>query len=246
MVEQILTGNRANAALGLDAVQGKTHTVTAADGHLTRIAEEHYGVSRYNTVQINTVVAALADANHLTNANQIFVGQKLILPAITIPETGQATRQQAVIVQQAVVLSTEVYSNGTAVIAGPEMVSAEVVEVSYMSWHIDRNRGMVCPTQIPEDGDNWRHIPIDWNLVEIYFHGLGNVDVRGLGENAGVQCIYTPEGELVTGVLAGTRDFAPPVDPNTGAVTAGRVWRHTWLDVVPEFFFPSTQPGVAE
>ena len=225
-------------------VSGTPYIVRAGD-NLTAIAAENYGVSRYNAAQINHVVSVLAQTNHLTNASQVLVGQRLVLPAIEIPENHNKTQKPISVQVAAVVHSTDYYV-GTFIVEEPRVVVGVVEEKTYLSWHIERNFGMVCPKQIPEDGDNWRHIPIEWNLVEIYFHGLGNVDVRGLGEHAGVQCIYTPEGDLVTDELAGTRDFAPPVDPNTGEVTAGRVFMHTWLDVVPEFFVSSTQPVVAE
>lgn len=209
------------------------YTVKSGDT-LTKIAEIQYGVSRYSTVQIHAVTEALAQSNHLSNPNLIYVGKKLELPEVSIPYPSGTTQ---IVMQQSAV----VYTLGTVIVAEP-VYETQIVYVSPVDRHLKRNQDMNCPTALPPAGDDWDESEIWLNPVSIYFHGYGNTDVRGKGENAGMQCIYTPDGQLVSGELAGTRDYAPPIDPETGDYTFARVWDHTWKDVVPEIFMTSEQP----
>ena len=211
------------------------YTVKSGDT-LTKIAEAQYGVSRYSNVQINAVTEALAQSNHLSNPNLIYVGKKLELPEVSIPYpsgTTQIVMQQSALVYNAAAVS---------VIVAEPVYETQIAYANPIDQHLKRNLNMHCPSVRPEQGDDWDESEIWLNPISIYFHGYGNTDMRGKGENAGMQCIYNPDGQLVTGELAGTRDLAPPIDPETGDYTLGRIWDHTWEDVVPEFFITSEQP----
>ncbi len=224
---------------------GHSYTVAANDS-LTTIAEAEYGVSRYETIQVNAVIQALKATNSLVNANLILPGQTFVLPDITIPEA-DARVAPGVVVKKAVAATTEVYILGTATFVDDPKIVAQVFHVpDPMAWHIDRNRDMHCPVHMPDDGADWDVERIMLNPFSIMPHGFGNYDVRGLRENAGTQCIYTSSGELITDERAGTRDLSPPVDPVTGEYTLGRIWDHTWADVIPEMLVSSAQPGFDE
>jgi hypothetical protein len=116
-----------------------------------------------------------------------------------------------------------------AVVAGTAIYSL-VVNVACPGWHMDRNRSQTG--RCPETRDQCKEDDFYTFQEEAKLH-CNEADVRGRGDNLGVQCVYGTSGALDSRQeCAGTYDYVAPKSDNP-LETPFRLVGHLFADVIP-------------